>query len=119
MKLSTEIVDGEAVLTLSEVYSGIGIKTNMGLFGIAQRDGGIEVLFKGKTVWTSHELPSAPKTLDEVAARIEERADAAKLIGLLRQTRVWVRKGVEYASPTPQLLLRAIDAAIVEHEATR
>jgi len=49
-----QVEDGDVVL--SEVYSGIGIATDMGLFGIAQRDGGIEVMLEGKTVWTSHEL---------------------------------------------------------------
>ena len=48
--------DGTTETTLSEVYSGVGIKTEMGLFGIAQRDGGIEVMLNGKTVWTSHEI---------------------------------------------------------------
>lgn len=57
MKLAAENEDGTpAEIVLSEVYSGVGIKTDMGLFGIAQRDGGIEVMFNGKTVWTSHEL---------------------------------------------------------------
>lgn len=44
-------------VVLSEVYSGVGISTPMGLFGVACRDDGIEVMFEGKTVWTSHELP--------------------------------------------------------------
>lgn len=57
MKIESNIVDGEAVITLSEVYSGIGIKTDLGLFGIAQRDDGIEVMLDGFTVWTSHEIP--------------------------------------------------------------
>jgi hypothetical protein len=35
------------------VYSGIGIETDQGHFGIAQRDGGIEVLHEGKLVWAS------------------------------------------------------------------
>jgi hypothetical protein len=53
---ATRDSDGEPAITLSEVFSGIGIETDMGLFGIAQRDGGIEVMLDGKTVWTSHEL---------------------------------------------------------------
>jgi len=60
MKISAELVDGVPEITLSEVYSGVGIATDMGLFGIAQRDGGIEVLFNGKTVWTSHEIDPGP-----------------------------------------------------------
>lgn len=57
MKIVARDVDGTPELILSEVYSGVGIETDMGLFGIAQRDGGIEVMLDGKTVWTSHELP--------------------------------------------------------------
>lgn len=48
---------GDLGVVLSEVYSGVGIETDMGLFGIAQRDGGIEIMLNGKTVWTSHGLP--------------------------------------------------------------
>ena len=48
--------DGTPEVLLSEVYSGVGIMTGMGHFGIAQRDGGIEILHGGKTVWMSHEL---------------------------------------------------------------
>ncbi len=59
MKIS---IDG-AEVTLSEVYSGVGIQTDMGLFGIAQRDGGIEVMLNGKTVWASHEIEEAPSPL--------------------------------------------------------
>lgn len=54
MKIDINLGDNEVVL--SEVFSGVGIATDMGLFGIAQRDGGIEVMLDGKTVWTSHEL---------------------------------------------------------------
>lgn len=49
--MKIRIENGET--TLSEVYSGVGIETDQGLFGIAQRDGGIEVLLDGETVWTS------------------------------------------------------------------
>jgi hypothetical protein len=40
-------------IILSEVYNGIGIQTDQGLFGIAQRDGGIEVMLNGQLVWSS------------------------------------------------------------------
>ena len=40
-------------LVLSNVYPGIGIKTDDGLFGIAQRDFGIEVMLDGRHVWQS------------------------------------------------------------------
>lgn len=51
MKIQAKLVDGNPEVILSEVYSGVGIQTDAGLFGIAQRDGGIEVLLNGKTVW--------------------------------------------------------------------
>lgn len=61
MKIEAERdTDGEPAITLSEVYSGIGIRTDMGLFGIAERDGGIEVMLEGKTVWASHEIVKDP-----------------------------------------------------------
>jgi len=64
MKIAAENEDGTpAGIVLSEVYSGVGIRTDMGLFGIAERDGGIEVMLGGKTVWTSHEI--APSDLPE------------------------------------------------------
>jgi hypothetical protein len=48
MKLETD-ENGEIVL--SDVFNGIGIKTDAGTFGIAQRDGGIEVMLSGKLVY--------------------------------------------------------------------
>lgn len=57
MKIKSERdSNGEPCIVLSEVYSGVGISTDMGLFGIAQRDDGIEVALDGATVWTSHEI---------------------------------------------------------------
>jgi hypothetical protein len=58
-------VDEDGELVFSEVYSGIGIKTDVGLFGIAQRDGGIEVMLNGRTVWTSNELATAKGCREE------------------------------------------------------
>ncbi len=49
--MKIEVEDGGIIL--SDVFSGIGIKTDAGMFGIAQRDGGIEVLRDGKLVWAS------------------------------------------------------------------
>ena len=42
-------------VTLTDVFSGIGM-TDAGMFGIAQRDGGIEVMLDGKTVY-AYEMP--------------------------------------------------------------
>lgn len=47
---------GSQSAVLSGVYCGIGIETDQGLFGIAQRDMGIEILLDGKLVWSSMEL---------------------------------------------------------------
>lgn len=41
-------IDDKGDLTLSEVYNGVGIKTDQGLIGIAQRDSGIEVVLETK-----------------------------------------------------------------------
>jgi hypothetical protein len=61
VKVVARDVDGTPEIVLSEVFSGIGIETAMGHFGIAQRDDGIEVMLNGKTVWTSHEVPNEPE----------------------------------------------------------
>jgi hypothetical protein len=54
-------INSEGDVTLSDVFLGVGIQTDLGLFGIAQRDGGITVLLDGKEVWTSHELAEPSK----------------------------------------------------------
>lgn len=48
MKIS---INGAGEVVLSEVYCGVGIETDAGLFGIAQRDGGIEVRLNGETIY--------------------------------------------------------------------
>jgi len=40
-------VNEKSELILSEVYTGVGIKTDAGVFAICQRDGGIEVRLGG------------------------------------------------------------------------
>jgi hypothetical protein len=50
---SVTIDAGPREATLSGAYNGIGIETEQGLFGIAQRDRGIEVMLDGKLVWSS------------------------------------------------------------------
>ena len=51
-KLSVE----HGQVTLSDVFNGVGIVTDQGRFGIAQRDDGIEVLLNGELVWSSAEV---------------------------------------------------------------
>lgn len=64
-------INSEGDVTLSDVFSGVGIQTDMGLFGIAQRDGGIEVLLEGKSVWTSNDL----EILDRVRLFLRDAID--------------------------------------------
>ena len=77
--------DGGAEVILSDVFSGVGIRTDAGLFGIAQRDGGIEVLLNGTTVWArGASAEDLPNTLPPPPAMTEERAAAiAKVISRL------------------------------------
>jgi hypothetical protein len=74
--------DSGTEVYLSEVYSGVGIRTEAGLFGIAERDGGIEVMLNGKTVWARGASPEdLPNTLPPPPAMTEERAaEMAKVI---------------------------------------
>lgn len=53
--MKIDIQYGEATtLVLSEVYEGVGIKTEMGTFGVCERDGGLEVTFNGKLVFAKY-----------------------------------------------------------------
>jgi hypothetical protein len=88
--------DGETEVMLSEVYSGVGIQTAAGLFGIAERDGGIEVLLDGKTVWATGEGDYD----GDVLATHEEYAAALKLVEL------WVKRDPPAGSVTGYELWR-------------
>jgi hypothetical protein len=48
--------EGGAII-FSEVFEGVGVETDNGLFGICQRDGGLEVIRGGETVYP----PKAPE----------------------------------------------------------
>lgn len=56
MKDGITIDAGAADVVCSEAFCGVGIDTDIGRFGIAQRDGGIEVMFKGRLVFTSDQI---------------------------------------------------------------
>lgn len=47
---------GAADVVCSEVFCGVGIDTDIGLFGICQRDGGIEVMFEGRLLFDSDQI---------------------------------------------------------------
>lgn len=57
--LSGQHIDIDAAssfVNLWDVFSGVGIDTDQGHFGIAQRDGGIEVMLNGGLVWRSRNI---------------------------------------------------------------
>ena len=56
----TEIDAGSNEVIVEGCYTGIGMKTDQGLFGIAMRDDGIEVMLNGKLVWSSMDLNPPP-----------------------------------------------------------
>lgn len=49
----TVINVGSHKVLIQECFCGVAIETDQGLFGIAQRDGGIEILLDGNLVWSS------------------------------------------------------------------
>jgi hypothetical protein len=60
-------------VTLRDVFTGVGIETDQGHFGIAMRDDGIEVLLNGKLVWSSTcALGNAPVSDDACKAAWEK-----------------------------------------------
>jgi hypothetical protein len=44
-------IDSDTLIVLSEVYEGVLIKTDGGMFCVYQRDGGIEVTLNGELVY--------------------------------------------------------------------
>ncbi len=59
----TVVDTGVMDVELRDVFLGVGIRTDQGYFGIAQRDDGIEILLDGKLVWSSTmALGNAPVT---------------------------------------------------------
>ena len=65
-------VDEHGELMLSEVYCGIGIKTDNGIYGIAQRDSGIEVMLNGRVVYPPELCEQQPPTVMQDATDPEE-----------------------------------------------
>lgn len=70
-------VGEEGEIVLSEVFNGLGIETDQATFGIAQRDGGIEVYLDGVLLWSS--TATALPKLDVL------RDDSKKLAGVMRE----------------------------------
>lgn len=71
MKIS---VSETGELDVSELYNGIGIKTDQGLFGVAMRDCGIEVMLDGDMVFQSHEVLPC-KMCNEVSTGAVDETD--------------------------------------------
>jgi len=86
---------------LSEVFSGVGIETDMGTFGVCQRDGGIEIRWAGVLVFAMYpsgqrfdkwkELHNIIEKLSRALQRISETTgglEEAKAIAavVLRET---------------------------------
>ena len=46
------VVDAES-LTIEQPFNGFAVLCDQGTIGIAQRDGGIEVMVNGRPVWSS------------------------------------------------------------------
>lgn len=61
-------IDHTGEAELSGVYNGIGIPTDQGYFGIAQRDGGLEIVLDGVLIFATYD----PEMLDALA-KIRER----------------------------------------------
>lgn len=55
----TEMNVGSHQVLIQEAFCGIGIETDCGLFGIAARDGVIEIQFDGKLVIDADEMKEA------------------------------------------------------------
>lgn len=53
---------------IDRCFTGLGIKTDQGLFGIAMRDDGIEVMLDGEIVWSSTSMLGNAPVSDEAKA---------------------------------------------------
>ena len=49
----TTIDVGSHEILVQDCFCGIVIETDTGLYGVAQRDGGVEILHNGELVWSS------------------------------------------------------------------
>ena len=49
----TQTLEVTGPVTLHDVFNGVGIQTDDGLFGVAQRDGGIELMLDGELIFSS------------------------------------------------------------------
>jgi hypothetical protein len=61
--------DENGEIVLSQLYLGVGIKTDAGMFAICQRDSGIEIRL-GDGPWFSWQDPSGPVKLPGPASQI-------------------------------------------------
>jgi hypothetical protein len=66
-------------IILYEVFSGVGIKTDMGTFGVCQRDGGIEVTLCGAQVFAMYPDGRFDRWA-ELCVKIQKLREALRLI---------------------------------------
>lgn len=62
-------VNDQGDIVLSEVFNGIGIETDIGTYGIAQRDGGCEITLNGEVIHcpTTTNVPeTSPETTNYI-----------------------------------------------------
>ena len=71
----TEINVGSHDVLIQNCFCGIGIETDQGLFGIAQRDGVIEILFDGKLILNSDQIKKMIEDLEIVSSMVEHWED--------------------------------------------
>lgn len=64
-------------IVLSDVFNAVIIATDEGEFGVAQRDGGIEVMHKGIMVYSSQKQTEQQFNQEVLMEQIESMADEA------------------------------------------
>lgn len=50
--IKQETVPSGQVLLISDCFSGVGIETDSGCYGVSVRDGGIEIMLKGELLYS-------------------------------------------------------------------
>ncbi len=104
---------------LSEVYNGIGIKTDAGVFAICQRDGGIEIRL-GDGPWYAWYDDEGPKSL-AVPINPNEECELNRIARELfweRHTKLncaGAATSVKYVAHSPGWFVRCLECREGEH----